>query len=466
MSSRPLARLVSDSLVRRIGLVTVSAVVVTVVVTALISVGLVRNAALDGGQDALNHHADAVTALINTGLARGALARPLEVLEAQDTPAALVRRTGEMRGNDLAMAAIAPRLGEVTAGTAVSFRTTMDGGVVLVAARPLKDGRAVVLARNAVAATELAEHVLVRQIVALLIGLVIALTGGLLLARRLAAPLSRVAAAAQELSAGNRDIRVQPGGPAEVTQVADSLNKLADALRVSESRQREFLLSVSHELRTPLTTVRGFAEALADGVVSGDNVAATGGTMLAESTRLERLVNDLLDLARLGTADFRLDIIPVDLTKLMTDTARVWHARCADADVELHTELPDTPTSAETDPVRLRQILDGLMENALRVTPAGAPIVLALRVRSGSESQASIEVRDGGPGLTPDDLEVAFQRTVLYERYRGVRQVGTGFGLALVHGLATRLGGTAVADSAPEGGARFEIRLPIGARSS
>jgi two-component system sensor histidine kinase BaeS len=111
-----------------------------------------------------------------------------------------------------------------------------------------------------------------------------------------------------------------------------------------------------------------------------------------------------------------------------------------------------------TDPTRVRQILDGLAENALRVTPAGAPIVVGLDAQHG---WAVLEVRDGGPGLTAEDCAVAFERSVLYERYRGVRRVGTGVGLALVHGLATRLGGATAAGRAPEGGACFTVRLPL-----
>ena len=106
----------------------------------------------------------------------------------------------------------------------------------------------------------------------------------------------------------------------------------------------------------------------------------------------------------------------------------------------------------------MRQVLDGLMENALRVTPPGAPIVLA--VRTDPDGRACAEVRDGGPGLSDDDLAVAFRRSALYQRYRGVRQVGTGFGLAIVAGLVTRLGGTVEAGHAREGGARFTVRLP------
>jgi two-component system sensor histidine kinase BaeS len=111
-----------------------------------------------------------------------------------------------------------------------------------------------------------------------------------------------------------------------------------------------------------------------------------------------------------------------------------------------------------TDAARVRQIVDGLLENALRVTPAGAPIVLAAYVAA--PGTVAIEVRDGGPGLRDDDLAVAFERAELHRRYQGVRQVGTGLGLAIVHRLAARLGGSAEAGHAAEGGARFTVRLP------
>jgi two-component system sensor histidine kinase BaeS len=110
-----------------------------------------------------------------------------------------------------------------------------------------------------------------------------------------------------------------------------------------------------------------------------------------------------------------------------------------------------------TDAGRVRQIIDGLAENALRVVPAGTPLVFAV----GSDDAGGwVEVRDGGPGLTEDDCAVAFERSALTDRYRGIRRVGTGVGLALVGALAARLGGRAVAGRAPEGGARFTVWLP------
>ena len=117
--------------------------------------------------------------------------------------------------------------------------------------------------------------------------------------------------------------------PAEVAELAEALNGLAAALTTSEGRERDFLLSVSHELRTPLTTIKGYAEALADGVVGADGAAEAGATMLAEAERLDRLIADLLVLARLEAADLPLDIVPVDLVELMRAAGRGVGARAA-----------------------------------------------------------------------------------------------------------------------------------------
>ena len=248
-----------------------------------------------------------------------------------------------------------------------------------------------------------------------------------------------------------------PEGPAELAAVSESLNALAAALTTSEDRQRSFLLSVSHELRTPLTAVAGYAEAIADGVVPPDETSAVGATMVAEASRLQRLVDDLLDLARLGADDFRIEVSEVDAVALVVAAGEVWRARTARDGVELRLELPDLALPLRTDAVRVRQVVDGLAENALRVTPPGAPIVLAARAGAGG---VQLEVRDGGPGLTDDDIRVAFERSALHDRYRGVRRVGTGIGLALIAGLVERLGGRAEAGHAPEGGARFTVTLP------
>ena len=300
-------------------------------------------------------------------------------------------------------------------------------------------------------------------IVALAIAVGIAVLLGLIVAWRLARPLKRTAAAAHALNSGRRDVVIPPEGPVEVREVSDALNRLAAGLAQSEARQRQFLMSVSHDLRTPLTAINGYAESLADGVVTPDQTARVGAIMLSESHRLSRLVGDLLDLARLDAQEFRVDLAVIDVGGVIDSAADVWSGRCAAEGVRFVVERPVGPLIAWADASRLRQVLDGLLENALRVTPSGSPIVLAGRMEQPAASpHLVVEVRDGGPGLTDDDLAIAFDRSALYERYRGVRSVGTGLGLTIVHGLVERIGGTIEAGHAAEGGARFTVRLPLG----
>jgi signal transduction histidine kinase len=241
-----------------------------------------------------------------------------------------------------------------------------------------------------------------------------------------------------------------------MADVAGAVNELADALARSEDRQRRFLLSISHELRTPLTAVTGFAESLADSVVTGDDVPEVGRTVLREAHRLNRLVDDLLELARLEADDFRLDVVVLDLVAFAGEAAEVWADRCARAGIVFRCEAPAEPVLVRADPRRLRQVVDCLADNALRITPPGAPLVLAV------SPGGVVEVRDGGPGLAPDDYRVVFERGALHQRYRE-RQGAGGVGLALAHGLVTRMGGTIDATPAPEGGVRFTARLPTDA---
>jgi signal transduction histidine kinase len=347
----------------------------------------------------------------------------------------------------------------ITANKQVSARrAVVDGTVKLVAGRPLPNRSGIVLVEKPVNVSF--GIVLSRLWLALLAGLAAGLLAGPLLARRVARPIREAARAAARLSAGDHGVRITSRGPAEVDDLAAAFNDLAAALALSEGREREFLLSVSHELRTPLTTIKGYAEALADGVVGPDGAQRAGQTVLDEAERLDRLIADLLVLARLEAADLPLEIMSVDLTQLIVSAGEAWGSRAAAAGLVLRVDVPPEPVHVRTDPGRIRQVLDGLLENALRVVPAGAALVLALAPARGTPF-ATVEVRDGGPGFTDEDLAVAFERGALTQRYRGIRNVGSGLGLALASRLIRRLGGTIQAGHAPEGGARFTVGIPI-----
>lgn len=447
------------SLSARIAVLCAAVAVVTGVLAGALAVGLVRSSVDDAARATLSRLADAA----QRGLDRSpdgliAVTRAKRLLRVYGVRYGYVGADGRLVTDfpGLRRAVSDGDIAAVRVGRDVSDSRTVSGHLLLVEGRPSGSGGGVFLVQAQADATASGESALRRTLVAILVAVAVAAIVGVVVARRLARPLRRTAAAARALATGRRDVTVPPEGPAEVADVATAVNTLATALAHSESRQREFLLTVSHDLRTPLTAISGYAESLANGVVPPQRTAEVGGTMLAEAHRLDRLVGDLLDLARLDARDFRVDPAPVDLAELARAAAAVWEQRCVRAAVQFRLEA--TPAPTVTDAARLRQALDGLLENALRVTPAGAPIVLA--ARTDPDGWAVAEVRDGGPGLTPDDLAVAFERGALYERYRGVRQVGTGFGLAIVHGLATRLGATIAAGHAPEGGARFTIRLP------
>ena len=429
---------------------------VMAVVAGLVSVRLVSTAARDVIQESLSDQADVMAAQLGDTAIAGR--RVTQILAGQGVAVVRAGPNDGLVGADQRAVRAARRAGlaDVTADRPLHGSAVIDGARLLVEGRVVDGRGAVALVRETETAKGTGRKLVTNVLLALGAGMLVAAVAGLLLARLLARPLRRTADVAVAMSHGRRDLRVPPEGPRELVEVGQSLNALADALQHSESRQREFLLSVSHELRTPLTAVRGFAESLADGVVTGGEVPAVGRTIEHEAGRLDRLVSDLLDLARLGADDFRLDVTEVDLTVLVAESARVWHSRCLTVEVDFRLESVPPPVVVHTDPRRLRQVVDGLAENALRATPAGAPMVLALRT---TPDAAVLEVRDGGPGLSDEDYRLAFQRGVLHSRYQGVRPVGTGIGLALVHGLVTRLGGGIDAGPAPEGGARFSVTL-------
>ena len=393
-------------LATRVALVTMLAAGVAVLIAGLLSGVLIRAVTQSSGKTALAQNAElAVAAAAQSRTGRAEVpAKITALLRTQGVRLVIVQSNGQVTGPQGAAAVpgvvTSAEIATIEGGGKVDATRRLSGVRYYVEGRPVTTGTAagggVVLFQKVATARSAEGSILLRLLVALVAGLVIAALTGVLLARRLARPLQHAAGAAHRLSTGARDVRLVPEGPAEVAEVAHALNALSGALATSEGRQREFLLSISHELRTPLTAVKGYAEALADGVVPAAAVEATGQVLLAESSRLERLVSDLLDLARLGAQDFRLDIGRVDLRALLQQAALVWSDRCDKEGVLFALDVPDEPVFLDSDPTRLRQIVDGLAENALRVTPAGRPIVFALLT---SAEAAYLQVRDGGPGL-------------------------------------------------------------------
>lgn len=431
------------SLRGRITLVTVLVAIVAVAVTGLISLQLVRSFTTEEARAQLAAQADILARMPR--LASSAELTEKASLALGGTQVALVRADGGVEGPaaELLDRVLLARLAD---GESVSTLRRSETGAVIVEARPTADGGAIVLALPLSAIDRSVDRASSRVLIALGIGLVVALVGGTLLARVLARPLVQAAASARRLAAGERGVPMpERTRTTEVADVTEALSALDRALVASEGRQREFLLSISHDLRTPLTAIRGYGEALADGLV--DDTATVGRTLVAETERLGHLVNDLLELARLEADDFSVTPDRVELASLLSEVAAAWTGRATTLGVTITAHGGGTIT---TDPKRLRQVLDGLVENAMR---AGGTTV-ELRGTDGL-----VEVLDDGPGLTDDDLAVAFDRGALHARYRDSRPVGTGLGLSIASRLVGRMGGTITAANREGGGAVFSVRF-------
>ncbi|MFZ2963937.1 MAG: HAMP domain-containing sensor histidine kinase [Rhodoglobus sp.] len=431
------------SLRGRITFVTVVVAIVAVTATGLISLQIVRSFTTEQARTQLAAQADILARLPR--LASGAELAEKASLALGGTEVALVRADG---GVDGPASAVVDRLilERLARGDSVSTVRRGDSGLVMVEARPTDGGGAIVLALPMSAVDRAVGQASSRILLALGIGLIVAIAGGTVLARVLARPLVQAAASARRLAAGERGVPMpERTRTTEVADVAEALSALDRALATSEGRQREFLLSISHELRTPLTAIRGYGEALADGIV--DDPAAVGRTLVTETERLDHFVKDLLELARLEADDFSLVPERVDLAALLDEVGAAWAGRAAILGVRMTTHGDGAIT---TDPRRLRQVLDGLVENAMRA--GGASVELRA-------AEGLVEVLDDGPGLTDEDLAVAFDRGALHARYRDSRPVGTGLGLSIASRLITRMGGTIAAANRETGGARFSVRF-------
>ena len=285
----------------------------------------------------------------------------------------------------------------------------------------------------------------------------LALLGGLLVAgllavyltSRITRPVRRLSRLADDIAEGRRDVDVPhvPGG-GEIGHLADRLGEMTSRLSEAEQRERNFLMTVSHELRTPLTAIRGHVEALREGLVRDER--ASLDVIATEASRLERLVGDVLDLAKLDAHRFTLTREEVDMGRVCERAYDAFGEEARRRSIDYRHEVAARPVIV-TDGDRVLQIITNLLANAFRWTPDGGRIDLALDAPNGT---VAVAVGDNGPGIAPEDRERIFR--AFWSRGGS----GTGLGLAIARELAEALGGRIELTSEPGQGSRFELVLP------
>jgi signal transduction histidine kinase len=294
-----------------------------------------------------------------------------------------------------------------------------------------------------------------RLAIASLGGIIVAGLLGWYLSRRITRPVLALSRATDEIARGRYDVDlpdVRGGG--EIGHLADRFREMAARLSDAERQERNFLMSVSHELRTPLTAIRGHVDALREGVAEDPDARAASLDVIAqEGVRLERLVGDVLDLAKLEAHRFTVHTEEVNMEQLCDQAYSAFGEEARRRRIEYAKRFEAQPTIV-SDGDRVLQIISNLLSNAFRWTPDGGRVQLELTASNG---RVSVAVDDSGPGVPIEEQERIFRP------FWSRDDSGTGLGLAIAHELAGALGGSIQLDSRPGEGSRFELVLPSGA---
>jgi signal transduction histidine kinase len=297
-----------------------------------------------------------------------------------------------------------------------------------------------------------ATRLVLRLAIALLVGLLVTAAFAWYLSGRITKPVRRLALAADEVAEGHYDTEVpQMAGRDEIADLAQSFGRMTERLAESEELERNFLMTVSHELRTPLTAIRGHVEALREGVANDPEMrTASLDVIAAEAVRLERLVGDVLDLAKLDTRRFTVRHEEVDMARLVEQAYASFGEEAKSRKIDYKQDVSSEPVIV-TDGDRVLQIITNLLANAFRWTPNGGAVGLALHAENG---EIRVAVHDSGPGIGPEDQDRIFRPFWTHDGK------GTGLGLAIARELAVALGGTIDLESEVGRGSRFELVLP------
>ena len=293
-----------------------------------------------------------------------------------------------------------------------------------------------------------------RLALALAVGVALAGLLFLWLSRRLTEPVRVLTRATEQVAAGRYDVEIpETRGRDEIALLSERFRGMVAKLAEAEQLKRSFLMSVSHELRTPLTAIRGHVEAIREGVVSEpEQVRVSLDIVAAETDRLERLVGDVLDLAKLQAHRFTVRHEEVDLERVLDQAYGAFTEEARRREIDYSLSGSEAAPVIVSDGDRVLQVITNLLSNAFRWTPDGGRIELRLGAANGV---VSVDVVDSGPGVPPS------QRTRIFEAFVSQDAEGTGLGLPIARELAVALGGGIELGANSDAGSRFRLVLPV-----
>jgi two-component system, OmpR family, sensor kinase len=280
----------------------------------------------------------------------------------------------------------------------------------------------------------------------------------IMISRSVALPLQKMAGVAQGIAHGDYSQTAPNTGLNEVQALAQSLNEMSQQVQATQQVQRDFLANVSHELKTPLTSIQGFAQAILDGTVASSEALKRSATIIYdEADRMRRLVEGLLDLARLDAGLRAIHRVPLDVHLMLAAIAEKFGPRAQTKGVQLQTDLPPALPTLIGDADRLAQVFTNLLDNALKHTSAGGSVTLSA---SAVAEGVMITVKDSGPGIPAEDISRIFERFYQVDKSRAHAE-GLGLGLAITKEIVEAHGGSVSVESQVGHGAKFRVRLPL-----
>ena len=279
-----------------------------------------------------------------------------------------------------------------------------------------------------------------------------------MLGRRFSGPLSQARDATQQIANGDLSARVPVDElrQDEINQLSTSINEMAASLERSQDLERRFLISISHDLRTPLTSIRGYGEAISDGTADDQEHAAE--VIVSEAIRLERLVGDLLDLARLDAKEFPLECRLTDVGIVGQEVCAGFAHSAADRGIDLQV-INEEPVAAWCDPGRVAQVIANLVQNALKFADSVVQVESRLENRE-EGAWAVVTVEDDGPGISEEDRPHVFERLYVARHTPQPKEAGSGLGLAIVAELTEAMGGKVSVVARQPSGTRFTVEIP------
>jgi signal transduction histidine kinase len=287
--------------------------------------------------------------------------------------------------------------------------------------------------------------------------LIVAMLLILLVSRSVTRPLTQLAAAAEDIAAGNYSRRVGLRGQDEIGLLGSAFNRMAEAVERARKVQREFLANVSHELKTPLTSLIGFSHALVEGSLLSEAERTRAAHIVnEESQRVLRMAQELLDLARVEAGSIAMQIEAVDLASQLEQELEIVRPRARSRGLSIHMSVPDEIPPVAADPERLHQILDNLLDNSVKYAPDGSTVELRAQV-----SGAAVETVVSNPvGPQRPDPDRMFDRFYRADPSRSAAAGGVGLGLSISRELAAAMKGRLWADFDGAGHLRMHLQLP------